>query len=173
MKIAVSHIICFWEMHVWVYLAFQILSSFKEIYYDVDCEWSHLYHQRSRQFYHKFVLKQNWGSSLAISYCNFVSNILEYLMIKKTTFDFMFLVSLAIMTLNIISVFERHLQNKILQWYMVRLSAILSLNPFETGTFAASSAVFNNPSFLRTTKSYKKMLPIFYNHDFFFIFLFF
>lgn len=48
-----------------------------------------------------------------------------------------------------------------------RLSAILSLNPVETGTCAASSALFNNLSFLRTTQSYKKMLSIYYNHDFF------
>lgn len=90
-------------------------------------------------------------------------------MIKETTFEFMFLASLTTMTLNIFLVFERDLQNKILHvsCFDGRLSAILSLNPVETGTCAASSAVFNNPSFLRTTQSSKKMLSIYYNHDFF------
>lgn len=81
----------------------------------------------------------------------------------------MFLATLTTMTLNIFLVFERDLQKKILHGscFDGRLSAIPSLNPVETGTCAASSAVFNNPSFLRTTQSYKKMLSIYYNHDFF------
>lgn len=118
MKIALSHIICFWEIHVWVYLAFQVLCTFKEIYYDVDSELDHLYHLWSGQFYYRWFWNKaeemmNPVQPSPLSYfCSIYFRIFDD--IKETTCEFMFLASLTTMTLNIFSVFESYLQNKTL-----------------------------------------------------------